>query len=85
MSWSDTGDRLQILEEGKTRWNGQLFMEIFLLSSWNIWKERNRYYFDGVLPSLESWRARVKSDLLLLVYRTNSTLHPVILNFVDML
>jgi hypothetical protein len=85
ISWSATGDRLQILEEGKSRWTGKLFMEIFLLSSWNIWKERNRCYFDGVPPSIDSWRARLKADLLLLVHRTKTTLHPVILYFVDRL
>jgi hypothetical protein len=73
------------LEEGKSRWAGKLFMEIFLLSSWNIWKERNICYFDGVPPSIDSWRARLKADLLLLVHRTKTSLHPVILYFVDRL
>jgi hypothetical protein len=41
MSWALHGDRLNILDDGRTRWNKPLFMEIALLASWNIWKERN--------------------------------------------
>jgi hypothetical protein len=36
MSFDSTGDRLHIIERGKARWNRPLFMEIFLLASWNI-------------------------------------------------
>jgi hypothetical protein len=43
--WADLPDRLLIIEEGKARWHGPLFMELFLLASWNIWKERNKFFF----------------------------------------
>jgi hypothetical protein len=54
MTWDTTGDRLHLFEEGKTRWCKPLFMEIALLASWNIWKERNRKLFEGVDPSVAS-------------------------------
>jgi hypothetical protein len=50
-------------------------MELFMLAAWNIWKERNRLLFDGVSPTIESSKIRVKSDLLLLVHRTKYSLH----------
>jgi hypothetical protein len=82
MSWQATGNRLQIIEQGKHRWQKPLFVELFLLTVWNIWKERNRLLFDGVVPSVASWKSRLKSDLLLLVHRTRDTLHPSILGIV---
>jgi hypothetical protein len=57
-------------------------MEIALLASWNIWKERNNMYFQGVSPTMISWKARLKSDLLLLIHRTKSSLHCHILDLV---
>jgi hypothetical protein len=76
MHWVDLDDRLQIIEEGMDRWNGPLFMEIFLLASWNIWKERNKLFFEGTAPTLRSWKERLKSDLSLLVHRTKDRRSP---------
>jgi hypothetical protein len=45
MVWDATGDRLQILEGGKRIWTKPSIMELFMLSSWNIWKERNQLLF----------------------------------------
>jgi hypothetical protein len=36
MSWQATVNRLQIIEEGKHRWQKPLFMELFPLAAWNI-------------------------------------------------
>jgi hypothetical protein len=71
VSWQASGNRLQILEEGKARWNKPLFMDLFMLASWNIWKERNKI--------------RLKIDLLLLVHKTKSSLHPFIFDLASTL
>jgi hypothetical protein len=82
----DLDDILQIIEEGMARWNGPLFMEIFLLASWNIWKETNKLFFEGTAPTLRrSWKERLKSDLSLLVHRTKDSVHPFIFNTINSL
>jgi hypothetical protein len=73
-------DRLHIIEDGKQRWDRPLFMETFLLVAWNIWKEKNNHYYQGVDPSIASWKERLKSDLTLLVHRTKESLHSDIWN-----
>jgi hypothetical protein len=73
--WVNTCDRLHIIEDGKHRWGRLLFMETFLLAAWNIWKERNNLYFQGLDPSIASWKERLESDLTLLVHRTKESLH----------
>jgi hypothetical protein len=50
-------------------------MELFMIAAWNIWKERNKKLFEGVDPQLASWKARLKTDLSLLVHRTKPDLH----------
>jgi hypothetical protein len=83
MDWDLIGDRLHIIERGKSIWQGPLYMEILMLSSWNIWKERNMLLFDGITPSTASWRTKLKTDLSLFVHRTKSELHPVIYSFIS--
>jgi hypothetical protein len=83
MFWTNQGDRLEIIKQGRITWNKKLFMEIFMLGAWNIWKERNSMFFNGVSPTVSSWKARLKADLLLLLHRAKSSSHPVINQLVD--
>jgi hypothetical protein len=81
MLWHSTGDRRTVIQRGKELWQKPLFMEIFLISAWHIWKERNNLYFRGLQPSVETWKQRVKTDLLLLVHRIKEKHHSFILDF----
>jgi hypothetical protein len=83
--WANLPDRLLVIEEGKTRWQGPLFMEIFLLASWNIWKERNNFYFEGITPTLCSWKERLKLDLRMLVHRAKNNVHSYIFDLIGRL
>jgi hypothetical protein len=83
MSWESLSDRLNLLEEGKRRCHKPLFMEIFMLAAWNIWKERNKLLFEGTDPTLASWKLRLKADFLVLVHGTKSTLHSYIFDIVS--
>ena len=55
------------------------------LSTWNIWKERNNFYFNGITPDCNSWKSRFKEDFALLVHRTKEDKHAFIKNFVGRL
>ena len=69
ISWPDSGNRLQLIRDGRQCWTSPLFMEIFMLSAWSIWKERNGIVIKGIPPTFNSWRARLKNDLDLLCHR----------------
>jgi hypothetical protein len=55
--------------KAKHVYNGQCFIEKFLLGAWNIWKERNGFIFENRLPLFFSWRQLLKGDFLLLLFR----------------
>jgi hypothetical protein len=83
MSWHSNSERRTLIQKGKEQWQKPMYMEIMLISAWNIWKERNNLLFKGINPSIESWKQRVKTDLLLLVHRTKEKLHSFILDFAE--
>jgi hypothetical protein len=58
-------------------------MEVLMIGAWNIWKERNQLLFEGIAPSVISWKTRFRSDFKLLVHRTKEKYHPFILEIVS--
>lgn len=82
ISWRDFDDRLQMLHAARGVWSKPMFMEIFIVAAWSIWKERNNKHFRGVTPTHAAWLDRFKSDFLLLRYRVKESLGPFITNFV---
>jgi hypothetical protein len=83
MVWLQHGNRLEIIEQGRATWKNPLYMEITIVASWSIWKERNNKLFNGIDPSIDSWTRRFKQDFALLVHRTKKDLHPFINKLVD--
>ena len=81
MSWPLLGDRLDAIHEGRRLWNRPMFMEVFFIGAWSLWKERNNKHFRGVMPSLDSWLQIFKSDFDLLRHRNKEGLGPFITEF----
>jgi hypothetical protein len=50
-------DFFSMMEEAKDRCQNGLFMEIFMLGCWLIWKQRNGFIFNRGPPSHQSWKA----------------------------
>lgn len=74
-----------MVHAGRAAWGQPMFMEIFAVAAWGIWKERNDKLFRGIAPSTESWLARFKKDFGLLVHRSKQNLEPFIVSFVNSL
>ena len=80
--WPVGDCRLTLLHAGKNSWNGHMFMEVFTVAAWGIWKERNDKHFRGIQPSFTSWKNRFKHDFALLVHRAKQEYAPYILSLV---
>ena len=78
-------DKLELVAEAKRRYRKPMFMEIFMVVAWSIWKERNDLVFNAVSPSIETWRHRFVTDFSLLVHRTKTDLHSRIFNLIDLI
>jgi hypothetical protein len=50
ISWQQSGDRCQIIEQGRAQWTRPMFMEVFIIAAWNILKEGNNILFNNVEP-----------------------------------
>ena len=73
-----------MVHEGKNRWARPMFLEVFVVAAWAIWKERNDKHFRGIQPSFVSWRNRFK-DFAMLVDRSKQEQDPYILSIVNLL
>ena len=81
MSWPLFGNRFEVIHEGKRVWSRPMFMEVFVVGAWSLWKERNNKHFTGVVPSVDSCLQRFKSDFGLLRHRNKEGLGPFITDF----
>ena len=80
-----TSNRLQLVSHARSHWPNQMFMEVFAIAAWSIWKERNNFYFNGITPSLSAWTSRFKEDFRLLVHRTKESKHSFIFSLASSL
>lgn len=85
IAWPASVDHFEIMHAGKRAWQGPMFMEVFIVAAWGIWKERNDKLFRGIPPSLHSWKARFKEDFGLLVHRSPQRAFAFINSFVGLL
>jgi hypothetical protein len=79
--WNATGNMLDLVQQGKDFWDRPMFMEVFIVAAWSIWKERNNLLFNNVIPNIDSWMVRFKTDFELLRHRAKEKLHPFISSF----
>ena len=71
IDWDNHPDIQLKYERARARWRGPLFKEITILTSWNIWKQRNREIFDGEVATHAEWLRKLKEDFVILGYRIN--------------
>jgi hypothetical protein len=83
--WQAQGPLLDVIAANRSLWGKPLFMEIFMLAAWNIWKVRNNMVFNGINPECEVWKDKFRFDAKLLIHRTKPELHSFINSLADSL
>ena len=72
------GNRLQLLHAAKSTWTRPMFMNIFIIAAWSIWKERNNKHFRGIVPTVDGWSQRFKWDFGMMRHRVKEALVPFV-------
>lgn len=58
ITWSERQHRLEKLQHQRAAHPRDMFMDVFLVAAWSIWKERNNKCFEQIIPSLGAWWRR---------------------------
>ncbi|KAI5000949.1 hypothetical protein ZWY2020_010908 [Hordeum vulgare] len=83
ISYNSNISRIEATIRAKEIYSGRLFFEIFTITAWNIWKERNNFIFNQINPTYNAWLERSKSDLSCLRYRVSTDLSDYITSLVN--
>uniref|UniRef100_A0A453BIM8 Reverse transcriptase zinc-binding domain-containing protein n=1 Tax=Aegilops tauschii subsp. strangulata TaxID=200361 RepID=A0A453BIM8_AEGTS len=90
--WSKIGisynfgiSRIEATIRAKEIYSSRLLFEIFTITAWNIWKERDNFIFNQINPSYRAWPERTRADLTWLRYRVSPDLSAYITSFVNSL
>ena len=67
--WNLTSDFFQMMMQAKQQLRNPFFMEIFIVASWHIWKQRNNFIFDRGRPSFISWKTSFYEEAKLQAFR----------------
>lgn len=62
------------MDRARQQWHQPLFNEIVILAAWNIWKQRNKHYFEKIIPSMLVWKKMLSDDLDILKLRVKPEL-----------
>ncbi|KAI5021533.1 hypothetical protein ZWY2020_058263 [Hordeum vulgare] len=83
ISYNSNISRIEATIRAKEICSGRLFFEIFTITAWNIWKERNNFIFNQISPTYNAWLERTKADLSWLRYRVSTDLSDYITSLVN--
>ncbi|TVU07261.1 hypothetical protein EJB05_47309, partial [Eragrostis curvula] len=83
INWQTTLEFFQMIEDAKEKFNKPFFMEVFIMASWHIWKQRNGLIFDQQISTEHTWWRAFKDEVTLQVHRTNNNLRDNLLSWLD--
>jgi len=74
IQWQHGNPFFQMLEIAKQSLNCNFFMEIFIITTWHIWKIRNGHIFENCPTTLSLWKRNFKSECLIQAHRMKDSL-----------
>jgi hypothetical protein len=81
--WNTSLPFFEMLSASRNNFNRQFFMEVFIISAWSIWKQRNGLIFDGRPPTSSNWRNNFREECLLQAHRFKSSLRNPFLDWIN--
>ena len=67
--WNSLLPFYDMLSASKISFHKQFFMEVFIISTWCIWKQRNGFVFDNRPPTIDNWKSDFIDECFLQAHR----------------
>lgn len=67
--WEYSVDFYAMMDRARAAFQHPFFMEIFTISAWHNWKQRNNFIFNGSQPSFEEWKNHCITEITLQGHR----------------
>jgi hypothetical protein len=85
ITWEENVNIHQKLYIAKEAFLQPFFMEIFMISAWCVWNERNDFIFNGKNPNLATWKSAFKKEVNAHLVKIKPSLHHVVMLWLDAL
>ena len=83
IQWNNDSDLISKLIQARVHNNHILFMEIFLVAAWELWKLINAKIFNQETVSRQKWVSNFKNQVHLHLLRVKETLHPQLVQWIE--
>ncbi|CAO2185264.1 unnamed protein product [Urochloa humidicola] len=81
--WNSVLPFYDMLSASRSNFNKQFYMEVFIISAWCIWKQRNGLIFDSRPPSIDNWKSNFIDECLLQAHRFRPILKTPFLEWIN--
>jgi hypothetical protein len=71
INWNFGLNFQDMMKSARQHFPSSFFMEIFMIGTWLIWKQRNNLIFNRGLPTFQSWKAGFLQEASLQAFRMN--------------
>ena len=75
----------QMMELARQDFSSTYFMEVFIIATWHIWKQRNNLIFENSPASTINWKKNIKEECTLQAQRMKASLKSPFLVWSDSL
>jgi hypothetical protein len=72
INWNFDIDFYSMMSEARGQFNSDLFIEVFMIVVWLIWKQKNDHIFNRVRPPFDRWKSGFLSEAFTQAYRMSS-------------
>ena len=83
LQWNSLLPFYDMLSASKISFHKQFFMEVFIISAWCIWKQRNGFVFDNRPPTIDNWKSNFIDECFLQAHRFSQALKTPFLEWVN--
>jgi hypothetical protein len=83
INWRDNLHFFPMMKKARQDFQHWFFMEVFIIATWHIWKQRNNLIFEGKRPTVQGWFTNFIDEARLQAHRIKEDKRQAFLSWVD--